>query len=202
MPRQIFICQEGEHNKYWIIEKDPTSPSTVLVKNGRLGAEKGQIQKPNNRGTERGADRYIEEKIDEKKRLKGYYKITEQQFAVRSRQASIVGLQNKCSGLAWIEALPYKYLDEYQCYKKVPDSRLADPAYDPVLIVNLSTRKEYAGRVDFKLLFTPDATFEITGSIGSRDTHCDFAFRTVQVTPGHPLHELTEKVEAGLSLMV
>ena len=193
MARAIYVCSEEGHNKYWIIDRDPTNPAIVLVKNGRLGSPKGTIQPPKDCGSEWSADRYIENKIDEKLR-KGYRKIDENKFKQLTMQASVIGLNNKCDLMQWVEQIPSD--DQHYNFRNVGESRLMQPDYNPALLVSLTTKKAYAGQNSFRFLFTPDKSYEVRG-YGVRGGVHQFEVR--EITKSDPLYDISSKVEAGMA---
>lgn len=180
---KILIQQEENHNKFWAARYDETS-GTVYVRWGRIGTA-GQTQKKSF-GNVYAATDFITTKFREKNR-KGYTNqyqdapITQEVLDKLATEAAIVGTQNKCSQLTWVEVQPGGY-------KVVSAERLSDPECNPGLLAHLTTRKEYAGNNEFIILFTEDAAWLATST-----GHC-----TSRITKTHVLYELVQRVEEAV----
>lgn len=174
---RIFVQQYDNHNKYWIVRKGQDQVS-AHVRNGRLGAAKGQVQPVKSFGSEWAADSFIESKISEKL-LRGYREVTSQQFHLLSTQAALLGLNNKAS-IEWVEKVG-------SGYRVVEPSRLVSPDYTPALRVRLMTRDKEGYR-DYRLLMDLEGCRELESGL--------------PVGPGHPLEEFIQKVQAAVGAMV
>lgn len=125
------------------------------------------------------ASSFVEGKITEKRR-KGYRKIDKTTFDKLCVEAAIVGTQNKCSQLQWVEILDPVSLSLKPC----DELRLQDPACNPGIMVDVETRKPYGGRTHFHLLFMFDKSIDL----GTKQT----------ITKASPIYEMTAKVEEAI----
>ncbi len=175
----ILIHQEAEHNKFWSAQMDEKT-FKVVIRWGRLGT-KGQSQEKEF-SAEYGAGQFIESKMSEKRR-KGYRPIEKKKFDELSIQSAIVGSSNKCRNFRWVEITDEANLK----FQSISEDRLADPACNPGVFVEVETKKEYAGRTMFALLFTFEQVFDVTDG------------RNITlVTKASPIYDLTGKVEEAL----
>lgn len=173
---QIFINREEKHSKYWSAVIDDKTHKTT-IKWGRLGT-KGQSQ-TKTFASNYAASIFVHDKIREKRR-KGYDPVDKATFEKASIEAAIVGTQNKCGQLEWVEITDPTHLE----YKPCSEARLQDPSCNPGIIVNVETRKKYDGRTSFNLLFTFNQSFNLN---------------TKQIiTRTSPIYELTSKVEEAI----
>lgn len=184
----IYINREEDHSKYWSIGFDETT-HVVITKNGRLGT-KGLVH-TKNFDSNSACARFIETKTREKTN-KGYKKITQTEFEKLSIEASIVGTQNKCDQLQWVE---YSISNGLISFESVGEDRLSDPACNPGLRIELTTRKEYNGKNHFEIIFTVDAAYELQKPHGS--SH-NTNVKTTTITKSHYLYELVDKAEAAI----
>lgn len=181
---RILVQQRGEHNKFWAAHWDDQA-NKVHVRWGRLGT-KGQSQ-VKDFGSQGQAINFIENKFHEKRR-KGYTdkidgKVIDQGvFEKLATEAAIVGTQNKCHELQWVEIQDEDGGD----YQPIGEERLFDPDCNPGLLVTLETRKKYDGDTHFRLLFTFDKCFKIT------------PYRTTPIDKSSDLYKMTSKVEEAI----
>lgn len=186
---KILIHQEAYHNKYWSAIFDETN-LTVIVKWGRIGT-KGS-QKTYKFGSTYQAAAFLDTKFNEKKR-KGYVdklngvSIDGPKLEQLAVEAAIVGTQNKCHEMEWVEIQPHGDCDF--TYHKIEQTRLFEPDCVPGLLVAMETKKAYDGSTSFSLLFTGDAAFLVNQS--ARKTHR-------RIVKSDPLYELTQKVEEAV----
>ena len=145
LTKRIIVNTSAGSNKYWMLLPHPTIPAVYKCRNGRLGTN-GQAQK----------DLYSYEAHNKlyTKISEGYREVNEREFERLNTQAAIVGSTNKCDTLQWVER-------RGDVYHAVSDEHLADPSYDPILLVHVTTRQEIDGKTEFWLLFTPEASFEL-----------------------------------------
>jgi predicted DNA-binding WGR domain protein len=189
---KIVVQRSGNHNKFWAAWWDENT-NQVHVRWGRIGT-KGQSQ-TKDFPSRWQATNFIDNKYNEKRR-KGYTHeyngepITQEVLDALFIEAAIVGSQNKCDGMQWVEI---ESVEGSVMYAIVPDSRLADPECDPGLLVRLTTRKEYDGRTQFRILFTEDAAWLETSLSTSESGRCG-----TRIQKGHSLHKLVEKVEEAV----
>lgn len=175
----ILVYDADNSNKFWAAQMDKKT-FKVTIRWGRLGT-KGQSQEKDFAG-EYAAGRFIESKMGEKTR-KGYRPIEKKKFDELVIQSAIVGTSNKCRNFRWVEITDESNLK----FKTITEDRLADPACNPGVFVELETKKEYSGKTMFALLFTFDKVFDVTDG------------RNITlVTKASPIYELTGKVEEAL----
>ncbi len=175
---QVLVNRDEGHSKFWaatLVE----ATNTATIRWGRLGT-KGQNQ-TKTFGTLYEAGEFINGKMREKTR-KGYEKIDQTKFDKLSLEAVIVGSQNKCSDLQWVEITNDKTL----AHKAATETRLQDPDCNPGINVRLQTKKKYDGRDSFTLLFTFTNAYEVL--YGS----------ATPITKSHALYDLTQKVEEAV----
>ncbi len=174
---QFFIQQEEEHNKFYITSIDEKT-FTATVRWGRLGV-KGQNQ-VKNFNSMYDAGRFIDGKISEKTR-KGYRKIDKAKFDKLCVEAAIVGTQNKCNNLQWIE-----FVGDSLKFKPVTEDRLQSPECNPGIRVDVETKKAYGEQTSFRLLFTFDKAYDLRNG------------EPTLITKSSPIYELTQKVEEAV----
>lgn len=187
---KIVVHQGPTHNKFWAAWWDDTT-NQVHIRWGRLGT-KGQSQTKSFGGSYAAAD-FIDTKYREKRR-KGYLDLDENgnpidhaRFEMMCTEAAIVGTQNKCHNMHWVELAADG--DGFS-YVEITDDRLYSPDCNPGLLVEFETKKEHDNRNRFKFLFTFEETYDI------RDANR--AAKNQLVTSAHPLHKMTEKVEEAI----
>lgn len=182
--KKIIVNTSKGHNKFWMLVPHPTITERYQVRNGRLGTN-GQLQ-ANTLNTWDGLDK-LQDKVKE-----GYRRVNEREFELLNTQAAVVGSTNKCEELWWAEKS-----SEYSHYRyiKVADDILANPAYEPNLIVRMETRKEVAGSTHFVLVFTPEGSYLLN----------NWCNKANGVYTGYPvaindkeLKKMVEKVEASM----
>lgn len=202
MSRQIYVCLEDTHSKYWIIDQDKANPAIVLVRNGRLGSPKGAVQPERYCGDDWDAQHYISSKIAEKRR-KGYIQVDEHKFKQLTIQASVVGLSNKLESMTWME-----YIISNGTHIPVQEDRLIQPDYNPALMVVLQTKKSYGGQNSFLFLFTPDKSYYVPGAKPDKcvrttelviNTTVPIRLNLTEITKDNPLYEISNRVEMGLA---
>jgi len=187
----LIHCGQG-HNKFWAAWWDETT-NEVHLRWGRIGTKGGSKTKPF--GGVYEATNFIDNKYHEKRR-KGYtgqhngQPITQEVLDELFVEAAIVGSQNKCDGMQWVEIDPS---DSQVHYAVVSDTRLSDPECNPGLLVRLTTRKEYDGRTQFRILFTEDAAWLETSMGTTESGKCG-----TRIRKGHSLHKLVQKVEEAV----
>jgi predicted DNA-binding WGR domain protein len=180
---QILVCTEDNHSKFWMYTE---ANGVYTARWGRLGTKGGQPK------TYSYSE--IVSKVYEKQR-KGYKQITRDVYEQKTVEAAIVGTQNKCHTMRWLEqkkdasAFGSLRFADGVIYAPVDERRLQEPDCEPALMVVLETRKEY-----LELLFTPDGSY-LLGSTGSRSQGLSMR---QPVTKGHALYELVAKVEESL----
>lgn len=173
----ILVYDDDSSNKSWSAQMDEKT-FQVVIRWGRLGTKR-QSQEEDFDGIYT-AGRFIESKMGEKRR-KGYRPIEKSKFDELSIQAAIVGSSNKCQNFGWVEIT-----DDLK-FQPVGEDRLADPACNPGVFVEIETRKKYGGKTMFALLFTFDKVFDVTDQNN-----------IIQIVKTNPIYELTEKVEKAL----
>lgn len=181
---RIVVQQSDEHNKFWAAHWDEPARE-VKVRWGRLGTA-GQTQ-TKKFGSQYEAAIFISNKYNEKRR-KGYKetvdgkKIDRQLFEKMTIEAAIVGTQNKCHEMQWVEIA-----DEANgMFSPITEDRLFSPDCNPGMLVQLETRKEYDGETSFRLLFTFDKCFKVgRGHI-------------TPITKSSDLYKMTQKVEEAI----
>jgi predicted DNA-binding WGR domain protein len=182
----ILVNTTEEHNKFWASEIDKSHTATIRW--GRLGT-KGQ-QQIKHFSTEWDAANFVAGKQREKER-KGYKRIEKTKFDKMCVEAAVVGTQNKCGGLQWVEITDEGSME----FKPASEERLMSPDCNPALRVDLETKKKYGGRDFFRLLLTFNQAFDL--GVGHAVGQFGLSGRTL-ITKTHPLYELTEKVEEAI----
>jgi predicted DNA-binding WGR domain protein len=178
----ILIHQDGDHNKFWVSTIDEKT-FKATIRWGRLGT-KGQSQEKEF-SAEYLAVSFVHGKMAEKTR-KGYNQINKKKFDQLCIQSAIVGTSNKCRAFKWVE------LFENQRFSEINEARLADPACDPGVYVELETKKAYDGRNQFRILFTFDKVYVFKAVL-------DDSIRGIApITKSDEIYELTQKVEEAL----
>lgn len=184
---RILIQTIGGHNKFWAAYMDENN--TAHVRWGRIGT-KGMSQ-TKTFSTPYQAAHFINKKFDEKYR-KGYTDKIDGAIIDRAKleelaiEAAIVGTQNKCDGMAWVEITrtdPVTYL-------KIDEDRLYEPDCTPALLVNITTRQSFDGQFNFNLLFTGEDVMLATSK--------NSGLATQKIEKSHPLYDLTTKVEQAI----
>ena len=195
LKKRIAVNTAEGHNKFWMLAPDPARSDQVYkCRNGRLGTN-GQAQK----------DLYRYEG-DSKFRIKvseGYHEVNDKQFELLNTQAAIVGTQNKCGALHWVRQADKAGGQSF--FTKVSEDELADPGYDPRLLVNITLKKETAGGTDFWMVFDPEGSSVLHGVSMTRDGLGAHGFqanfwtaKAERIDPKHPLRKLAEKVEQAM----
>jgi predicted DNA-binding WGR domain protein len=186
---RILINVADTHSKYWAAYLDEAT-ATVHVRWGRLGTKGGQQAKTFPHASQ--AVSYISTKFNEKQR-KGYTDkirgetIDAGRLEKLSIEAAIVGTQNKCQSMEWVEITS---ADDSACkFARINDTRIYEPDCTPGLLVTMETKKTYHQLNDFSLLFTGDAAF-------LADQYTGIAY--LKVEKKDPLYELTQKVEEAV----
>lgn len=186
---RILINQDGSHNKFWAAHWDEQNDE-VHVRWGRIGCSgQSQVKKM----SKHEAVRFIESKSQEKRR-KGYLDKYDNAPIDRSVldklaiEAAIVGTQNKCHGMQWVEITD----PDAGYFEAIQESRLYDPDCNPGVLVKLETRKEYDGETKFKLLFSFDRCFRVSHS------NINNPGVTVQITENSDLYKMVQKVEEAI----
>jgi len=186
---KILVQQGDGHNKFWAAYVDEKT-NIAHVRWGRIGT-KGQSQDKPFPGFYNAAA-FLDTKFNEKKR-KGYVdklngvSIDGPKLEQLAVEAAIVGTQNKCHEMEWVEIQPHGDCDF--TYHKIKQTRLFEPDCVPGLLVAMETKKAYDGSTSFSLLFTGDAAFLVNQS--ARKTHR-------RIVKSDPLYELTQKVEEAV----
>lgn len=181
---RILVCNLDSHNKFWAAQYDEQT-NRVVVRWGRLGT-KGQTQTKDFSASWEAVS-FIDGKYREKAR-KGYTHIEQSDFDRRSIEAAIVGTQNKCYDFRWLKIIDDRvgHLE----FEVADELILQDPNCNPGIRVSLETKKEYANRKSFTLVFTFDKAFDIVTAGRSSSA--------VPIAKSSPLYELTQKVEEAL----
>lgn len=183
---QIVVNTTKGHNKFWAAVMDPLTHN-VKVRWGRIGT-KGQ-QKDFPHSSEWGAADFITTRLREQTR-KGYRGVTKQEFDELSIQAAVVGTNNKCNVFEWVE------LSGDGAFKKITPDRLAAPDCNPGVYVVLETKKQFIpGMNSYRLLFSFDKAHLLVPPMTLVSPDCKYYG---QITKGHQLYELTQKVEEAL----
>jgi len=191
---RILVQQKAEHNKFWAGRLDENT-NTVETRWGRIGT-KGQSQTKTFSSTYQAAN-FLENKLHEKRR-KGYTdkfngeSIDSAVLEKLAVEAAIVGTQNKCHSMEWVEIVGEK--NGRLSYKMIPDQRLYEPDCVPGLLVAMETRKEYDGETRFGILFTGDAAYRTNYQTGVSDVGATI----VKISKSDELYELTKKVEEAV----
>lgn len=181
---RILIQKEDNHNKFWAAHWDDNT-NLVHVRWGRMGTAGQSQTKPFTNSYE--AINFIDNKYREKIR-KGYSdridgkKVDRQLFEKLTIEAAIVGTQNKCSNMQWVEITNPNTMQ----HTPISDERLFSPDCNPAILVSLETRKKYDGQNNFKLLFTFDKSYKIDG------------LRSEVISQQSDLYQLTKKVEEAI----
>lgn len=188
---RILVHQGSEHNKFWAGRLDENT-NTVEIRWGRIGT-KGQSQTKKFGSTYQAAN-FLDGKLREK-RNKGYTNqhngepIDNTKLEELAVQAAIVGTQNKCHNMQWVELTSDGPSITYQ---HIRDQRLYEPDCVPGLLVSIETRKEYDGQTQFSILFTGDAAHKVSHATSPRGVTNGKIDKTSQ------LYELTKKVEEAV----
>jgi len=189
---KILVQQSSEHNKFWAGQLHEATCS-VDVRWGRIGT-KGQSQ-TKSFSTVYAAANHLDNKLREKQR-KGYTSKLDgetidsaklEELAIR---AAIVGTQNKCHNMVWVEIAQE---GDTIGFKSIPDERLYEPDCVPGLLVAMETRKEYNGLTRFNILFTGDAAYT-ANSISTQE----LGITTGKIEKTDELYQLTKKVEEAV----
>lgn len=181
---KILVHQGAEHNKFWAAHYDDKT-NEVHVRWGRIGT-KGQSQ-TKKFGSQYQAVNFIDTKFREKCR-KGYKDkidgkpIDQGVFEKLAIEAAIVGTQNKCHEMQWVEIKDAANGG----FVHITEDRLFDPDCNPGLLVKIETRKEYDGDTSFRLLFSFDNCFKI----GRNGMHA--------ITKSSDLYKMAQKVEEAI----
>jgi predicted DNA-binding WGR domain protein len=195
---QILVCTEDNHSKFWMYTE---ANGVYTARWGRLGTKGGQ--------SKNYSYPEIVDKVYEKQR-KGYKPISRDVFEQKSTEAAIVGTQNKCHDMRWMEqrqnnvTMNSIVLQDGTIYAPVSDQRLQEPDCEPALLVRLETRKEFAGQKDFQLMFTPDGSYLLHDDQGvsvrhnHRGTVASGIMKRTKIVKGHDLYPMVEKVEEAL----
>jgi predicted DNA-binding WGR domain protein len=185
---RILVHQESEHNKFWAARLDETT-MTVHIRWGRLGTKGlGQTKQFGGRYE---AVNFMNSKFNEKAR-KGYKDkiqgetIDAGKLEQLSVAAAIVGTQNKCHDMEWVEI---QSTDKLCKFVRINPNRIYEPDCTPGLLVSMETKKEYHGLNTFCLLFTGDAAH-------LADKYTGIVYQ--KIDKQNPLYELTEKVEQAV----
>jgi predicted DNA-binding WGR domain protein len=188
---KILVHQGAEHNKFWA-GKLHESTCSVEARWGRIGT-KGQSN-TKSFSTVYAAANHLDNKFREKKR-KGYTDKLDgepidsaklEELAIR---AAVVGTQNKCHDMQWVEITSDGPTVEFQ---SISDQRLYEPDCVPGLLVAMETRKEYDGETSFSILFTGDAAHK------ARTNKAKSGVTTGKIEKSDELYELTKKVEEAV----
>lgn len=159
--QQILINTSGEHNKFWIAFIDDAGDAHF--KWGRIGTSGSSLVK--NLHNKPAAASMIISKKSEKTR-KGYVdyiidkmtckkaKIDQMAFDKLALEAAIIGTQNKCESISWV--------DEKEPLIPIDGDQLADPSCTPALLVKLQTKKKYYEFQRFSLLFNGETCSLVT----------------------------------------
>lgn len=189
---KILVQQSSEHNKFWAGKLDESTCS-VIVRWGRIGT-KGQSQTKTFSSAYSAAD-HLDTKLREKMR-KGYTSKLDgetidaaklEELAIR---AAIVGTQNKCHKMQWVEITQE---GSTFGFKAISDERLYEPDCVPGLLVAMETRKEYDGLTSFNILFTGDAAFT-----ANTPKTLEVGVTTGKIEKTDKLYQLTKKVEEAV----
>jgi predicted DNA-binding WGR domain protein len=178
----ILVQTSDDHNKFWIAAIDQKT-YTASIRWGRIGIA-GQKQEKTF-STPHNAARFVESKMAEKRR-KGYYKIDKKTFDRISVEAAIVGTQNKCHNLQWVEITD----DRSLTYVPVNNDRLQAPDCNPGLYVEVNTKKKYEGQDSFRFLFTFHQVYLLVYHLSG--------ITAIPITKTNPIYELTGKVEEAI----
>lgn len=175
----ILIHQGDNHNKFWTIRWDNTT-KTIHTRWGRIGTAGGSKETPADVHT---APAIISRK-QHQKMAEGYRKIKSSDFDKLTIQAAIVGSQNKCHDLQWVEISSD---GEHISWHVISEDRLYDPNCNPGLLLKLETRK-CGGETSFQLLFSVEKCYKVSD---------DSLF---PITEGHALYSITKKIEEAISV--
>ena len=180
----LFVHQGTGHNKFWTIVYD--KPNNIVIRRwGRIGT-KGQ-SKSEPFTNEYSASQFIESKINSQKR-DGYKSVDRATLDKMAIEAAIVGTQNKCHSLKWVE-LHYRELQLCD-FTEINEDRLMDSECNPGLIVNVETKKQYDGETKFTLLFTLDQAYKVK--------HWAVGHHLTPVKKCDSIYSLTKKVEEAI----
>ena len=180
---QIIINTSETHNKFWMATTDANN--TVHIRWGRIGLI-GQTQEKSFVSAYQAAA-FVQSKISSKMR-NGYVDnlhgqpVDSAMLEKLAIEAAVVGTQNKCHNMQWVEIITGGTDPGYQF---IPDQRLYEPDCVPGLLVSMETRKPYEGLNKFSILFTGDAAY-----------HCSSYQKKISKTD--ELYELTKKVEEAV----
>ena len=193
---KILIHQGSEHNKFWTGQLHESTCS-VVTRWGRIGT-KGQT-KTKSFGSVYQAANFLDTKFREKRR-KGYTdklngeSIDPANLDKLAVEAAVVGTQNKCHNMQWVEIISGDSPDVR--FKSIPDERLYDPECVPGLLVAMETRKEYDGLTRFGILFTGEAAYKAkrTGTTSNWSNQ----EKVTKIAESDELYKLTKKVEEAV----
>jgi nitroreductase len=107
-------------------------------------------------------------KIVDKRRRKGYYKINKEHFDQLTGVAKAIGTAHKVSHIQWVIVPDPDYVQIGAAYgaflRQATPEMLADPENDPALLVDVRIRKK-SGDLEVSLLFFGDKTYQLDGII-------------------------------------
>jgi len=184
MDKVLLINQSSGHNKFWIAEVDPQT-NDLNIRWGRIGT-KGQSQNIQF-SSSWSAESTCRKKANEKTQ-KGYRRCSEIEFEKLGITATIVGTQNKSSGINWTSLTNNNGTIEFQV---ISEEDLVRPDFEPGILIHLETRKKYNDRSKHTLLFTADAVYSIGYQIG-------YAKPEDKVEKSNELYEFVLKVEEAI----
>jgi len=179
----ILVCNEENHNKFWACRYDE-STKIVHSRWGRIGTG-GQTQQVTMANDYEAAE-LIDKKRREKGR-KGYNPVDRKKFDEMNLQAAIVGTNNKCHSLRWVNV-------KEAGFSLATDTELQDPNCNPGIWINVQTKKVYDGRSGFEFLLTADHVYDLP-IVANTSTIMKFARA---ITKSSPLYELIRKVEEAV----
>lgn len=181
----------GKHNKFWCANVDPHTHD-VTVRYGRIGT-KG-VEKKSHYPTAYQAESFIYKKKREKER-KGYMTISEHELEKMHVRAAIVGTQNHCNGMKWVEL---KDTGSKWLFTPVNEDKLLDPSCTPGLLVDFDTRKEIAGRTKFAFLLAPDGTYDVGLSPRNNSRFDGETLKGNRVDDKNPLWDIVKNIEEAV----
>jgi predicted DNA-binding WGR domain protein len=191
---QTLIHQGEGHNKFWIARLDEPN-NTVHWRWGRIGT-KGQ-SKSKQFAHLFQATSFIHKRVHEQHR-KGYKTIDAQKLDELTIQAVIVGTQNKCHAMTWVEMGEE---NGYFTFCPASEARLSDPNCNPGLAVCIETRKPMLDSLntEFYMLFTGDSVYAATGKPHHiKNKWTQGVVEQNRITPNSKLHKLVKKVEEAV----
>lgn len=167
----MLICSEGGSNKFW---EATVASNVVTTRWGRIGL-KGQ-SKQETFDNDWEAARAVKGMISAKLR-KGYVKVSDDDFALKQLQATIIGTFNKVGDLTWMTPMQ----DKPRWFMLANDKTVfSNPAVKPFLHTTIWVRTK-DGSIGIEVLFDMDG-FEI---VKTTDRMAPTLFVGKDVVPCH-----------------